>query len=180
MLKGLTASPALTYGAVTISDGADVVASLSGLPIGRLVSAGAGASANGRVTVTLRGAELVEVDDERADVVIANYVKARGHGAPDAPRCLDVVEAQLRAGRMVIVTKGVLTAASAAIAPDAGAAQATACGAAPGAPGAPRSACASVSLGGLVGVSVAAEGGASVSQSASGAVYAIIPAKLAL
>lgn len=175
ILKGLTSAPTLSYGSVTITDGADVVATFSGLPIGKVLVAGAGASLDQRVTLTLKDAGLIKVDNDGAEAVIAKYVKDRGRGPPLSPRCLDVVESQLKAGRLVIVTKGVLTASSAKVGHDADASAAT-CGTSSVGSGA--SVCATLGVGAVVGFSLRAAGGAVVDQTVRGAVYAIIPARL--
>lgn len=109
LLKGLTSTPTLNYGSISLSDGAVVVANLSGVPIGNIINAGGGVSSDQRVNVTLENAQLIQVDNDGVDSLIAKYVKDRGHGTAINPRCLDVVQTQLKAGRMVIVTKGVLT-----------------------------------------------------------------------
>jgi hypothetical protein len=179
LLKGLTSTPTLNYGSISFSDGAVAVANLSGIPIGKIITAGGGVSSNQRVNVTLDNAQLIQSDNDGVDALIAEYVKERGHGPSDNPHCLDVVQTQLKAGRAVIVTKGVLTSSSAKFAPDTTASGAS-CSSSGGSGGAnaPVSACASVGIGKVVSFSVKAADGAVVNQQVNGAAFAILPANL--
>jgi hypothetical protein len=201
-LKGLTSSLTQTYGDLTISEGVDAAANLTGPQLWKFVNAAAGASVNQRVAITLTDAKLYQADSDGVAAAIAEYLKARGHGPPDSPTCLDVVQQQLKAGRMVIVTRGILTASKATIAPDSGASNATcqaasssgtAAGAAGGAgaggaaggtgtggAAAPISACTSFGVGKIVNISVKGQSGVAINQEVEGAVYAIIPDQLSL
>jgi hypothetical protein len=182
-LKGLTSSLTETYGTLTISQGADAAANLTGPQLGKFVNVAAGASVNQRVTISLEDAKLYQADNDGATAVITNYLKAH-------QTCLDVVRQQLKAGRMVIVTKGILTASKATIGPEGSASGvtcqpassgATAGGAAAGAgSAAPISACTSFGVGKVVNISVKGEGGVTINQQVNGAVYAIIPDQLSL
>jgi hypothetical protein len=178
LLKGLTSTPTLNYGAISLSDGAVVVANLSGVPIGKIINAGGGVSSDQRVNVTLDNAQLIQVDNDGVDSLIAEYVKKRGHGTSDNPRCLDVVQTQLKAGRMVIVTKGILTSSSATFAPDTTSGASCSSSVGTGGANAPNSACASVGIGKVVNFSVKAADGSAVNQQVNGAAFAIIPANL--
>lgn len=119
-LKALTSSKSLTYGDLTVTDGVSVLASLSGLPVTPSVSASAGLGYSDRSTMTLKNTQLVQVDNEGAPYVIADYLKRRGNGTPMKPTCLDVVESNLANQRMVIVTQAVLSTDTAAFGPAAG------------------------------------------------------------
>ncbi len=192
-LKGLTASLTQTYGKLTIAEGVDAAANLTGPQLWKFVNASAGASVNQRVAITLEDAKLYQADNEGAVAVIAKYLKARGHGTPDDPTCLDLVQQQLKAGRMIIVTRGILTASKATIGPDAGGSNATCEAASSGATtggaasgggaagaAAPFSACTSFGVGKIVNISVKGQGGEAINQEVEGAVYAIIPDQLSL
>jgi hypothetical protein len=127
-LKTLTSSESLSYGDLTITDGPSVLASISGIPISTIATASAGVGYSDRNTMTISNARLVQADNERVAEVIANYVRKRGNGTPDKPRCLDIVQKYLSNQYTIIVTQGVLTSNTASFAPEAGAGTAT-CGA---------------------------------------------------
>jgi hypothetical protein len=119
-LKNLTSSQTLNYGTLTVTDGPEVLANLAGIPITSYLTGSAGFGYSNRNTMSFNNAQLVQVDNEGAPFVIANYIKRRGRGTPEKPSCLDVVQRRLNNGEAIIVTQAVITSQQATIAPESG------------------------------------------------------------
>lgn len=199
-LKGLTSSNSTNYGSISVTAGPQVLAGIAGVPVNPLLTLSAGLGYSNRQTMTFSNVQLIQADADDVTGVISNYLKTQGRG------CAALVKAQLGAGRLVIVTQGVLATQQAAVGPatntnsascaasgstasaqgstspsTAGGTTAPTAGTTPPAsPSAPVSACIGIGWGKGPTISVKASDGTVTTQSISGGVIAIVPSKLTL